>query len=610
MKGSLLLVLLILPMAQAQPDRTILQAGAPPPPANISAAVNGNFGPGQTLYYWVVARYPIGVSPPQGPAVVLNAPNTLSVTRNVLVNWSSAPGATGYDLVRTSTPAIQSCSSCLFASNTAATTFTDDGSISPSSYTLASPASPATALLQLNNRDQAVPQINVSINGGPFVPLLYGSAGALPAGTGSELQYRASASAFGALPGSSVSGADLALGGNLAVGTSLLDNNTALTAPTSPALAKTGSGTGTTWGYQIVARNLIGGSDLSVEATISGNATLDGSHFIGITVPACQSGSIFFDIYRSTAAGTPGSVGQISPLAGVACSGTLNDTGLAVQYVNFSGFPGVVENSIGVGISTPLVVTSNGSAFGCVAQANNDVVFNQFDSGTGLSVLTRTSCPTFDYNAFWVDVIVDSNRNAQATSVDIELIPGLVSTRDGYTSLRAGTNVGDHVTFPGVLAAFNPELFIDPTSTVGAWSGFSFGDLGDGAIRFHGASFYGARIGNSGNLTVNASTEAVGYDVADISGNVTSPLLIGFRSNLSAATDIWSFKASGTAAIGLPTTTFAAMVAYADSAEVYCSDCQVTTVAANVVSNATCKASGAGAVASRIGGAWKCTYTP
>ncbi len=82
------------------------------------------------------------------------------------------------------------------------------------------------------------------------------------------------------------------------------------------------------------------------------------------------------------------------------------------------------------------------------------------------------------------------------------------------------------------------------------------------------------------------------------------------HSNIAAATSRWSFYSAGTAAIGLPVTTFSALVAYADAAMVYCSDCQVTTVAANVVTNATCKALGSGSVAKRIGGTWKCEYMP
>lgn len=48
------------------------------------------------------------------------------------------------------------------------------------------------------------------------------SGGANPAGSGSELQYRSNGTTFGALTGSSVSGANLTLGGNLGVGKRLL----------------------------------------------------------------------------------------------------------------------------------------------------------------------------------------------------------------------------------------------------------------------------------------------------------------------------------------------------------------------------------------------------
>lgn len=55
---------------------------------------------------------------------------------------------------------------------------------------------------------------------------------------------------------------------------------------------------------------------------------------------------------------------------------------------------------------------------------------------------------------------------------------------------------------------------------------------------------------------------------------------------------------------------FSSLGTPAAGTQIYCSDCQVTTVAANVVSDATCKNGGGGALAVRIGGAWKCTYTP
>lgn len=56
--------------------------------------------------------------------------------------------------------------------------------------------------------------------------------------------------------------------------------------------------------------------------------------------------------------------------------------------------------------------------------------------------------------------------------------------------------------------------------------------------------------------------------------------------------------------------TFATLPSESNGALFYCSDCQVTTVTANVVTNATCLGSGGGAFALGIGGLWKCTYTP
>lgn len=61
---------------------------------------------------------------------------------------------------------------------------------------------------------------------------------------------------------------------------------------------------------------------------------------------------------------------------------------------------------------------------------------------------------------------------------------------------------------------------------------------------------------------------------------------------------------------GLTTLAFASLGTPADGFAYYCSDCKVTTVAANVVSDSTCTNGGSGSFALRAGGAWKCSYLP
>ncbi len=79
----------------------------------------------------------------------------------------------------------------------------------------------------------------------------------------------------------------------------------------------------------------------------------------------------------------------------------------------------------------------------------------------------------------------------------------------------------------------------------------------------------------------------------------------------------WDLTVRATGQVEFPTLAFAdiaTMEGYVNAPKngsmFYCSDCQVTTVAANVVSNATCKAGGGGSFAKRVNGAWKCEYMP
>jgi len=56
----------------------------------------------RTLYYWVVTRFPIGVTV-SGPFTVRNAADVLNVSQYVQIVWIPALGAVSYDLLRTPT---------------------------------------------------------------------------------------------------------------------------------------------------------------------------------------------------------------------------------------------------------------------------------------------------------------------------------------------------------------------------------------------------------------------------------------------------------------------------------------------------------------------------
>lgn len=223
-----------------------------------------------------------------------------------------------------------------------------------------------------------------------------GGGSATPAGSDGQVQYN--------------------LSDALAASSSFVINTTALPVPAAPTLGTVGTTGSTTYGYTIVAKNLIGGSAPSAEATIAtGNATLSAMNYVTVTVPACSDERVTgFDIYRTTHA----AIGLIAQ--NVACGSTTNDTGLSVIQP-FTSTPSS-DYSQGIGSDLPYVNTSAGSCFGTNCFANNDILFPFQNSGTGLSVLSRTSASEFDYIGLFSDVIVDStNHVAYAAAFDLEV---------------------------------------------------------------------------------------------------------------------------------------------------------------------------------------------
>lgn len=107
---------------------------------------------------------------------------------------------------------------------------------------------------------------------------------------------------------------------------------TQLAVPTANTACSLGSGT--TWVYQIVAKDVNGGAIASSTLSRSCNATLDGSHTVTIST-GTSAGATTYDIYRVTSPGTPsttGKIGSASPAFSAATTTplvSLVDNGLA-----------------------------------------------------------------------------------------------------------------------------------------------------------------------------------------------------------------------------------------------------------------------------------------
>ncbi len=178
-------------------------------------------------------------------------------------------------------------------------------------------------------------------------------------------------------------------------------STTQLATPATPTVAVLGTAGSTTWAYKIVAKSGSGGV-LGVTAastagqTTTGNATLTAANFNTITW-AATVGAASYDIYRTTAGGTPSTTGLIGNLKAQILSDqtiapTFNDTGLTGDSTTAP-----TVNTTGAAVFGGPVTFASGGAFLdassltaiTTAGAGTYTAAAMVGSGSGLNVITR-----------------------------------------------------------------------------------------------------------------------------------------------------------------------------------------------------------------------------
>lgn len=165
MERMIVSLLLVVALLHGQ-EQVTFSSSAPPAPSSVGASAFGARG-GATLYYWVVARYPGGASSPSmAMAFSTVGAGNLTGSNYVRVSWAPAAGATGYDVLRSDTPMFPgpTCAACAVVLNTASTSVDDNGG-AMSAYPPGGlqTAVPVTASFTINNRDGAVPYLNLQL---------------------------------------------------------------------------------------------------------------------------------------------------------------------------------------------------------------------------------------------------------------------------------------------------------------------------------------------------------------------------------------------------------------------------------------------------------------
>lgn len=167
--AALFMLLAVCASAQVQGDTLTLQGPSPSGAQQISATAVGANG-STNLYYMVATRYPQGLvlSGPVLAASTLGIAN-LDGTNYVQVGWQAANGATGYYVVRGTTPTFLStgaCTSCVVVANTTATTFSDQGGATTNYPPAGVPnAGAATFNMILDNTSESLPYLRTLLNG-------------------------------------------------------------------------------------------------------------------------------------------------------------------------------------------------------------------------------------------------------------------------------------------------------------------------------------------------------------------------------------------------------------------------------------------------------------
>lgn len=212
--------------------------------------------------------------------------------------------------------------------------------------------------------------------------------------------------------------------GNFLVGTSSL-NNPALSTPSAPVITNSGTPGVEAYGYTLLARNVVNTTSASAEgATATGNATLDATNYNIVTPPACATGQLSWDVYRTTDPNF--NIGFIGP---VACAGNLHDTGLP----GIGPFTPLGRNTTTGAYLAGSLHVATGLFVGdpAIIQYRLDPVDQPILVGNGtyrdtfLELLTPTpgdgsSAGTFiDFNYF-NNTAVSGNRSARAVEIGVD----------------------------------------------------------------------------------------------------------------------------------------------------------------------------------------------
>jgi hypothetical protein len=314
-----------------QTDGTLqLFTGSPAAPSQISVSVTGPPG-SRTLCFWVVARYPVGNASAVQPQCIVNAPDVFTSANYATISWTPLQGATGYDVVRLPGQTLQSCTTCLVASNTTSTSVRDNGS-GLTSYTVTNVGG-TQCTFYINNRDYPLPRIIEQCT----LPFQFGQCIIFP-----DLTQQCTAAGGGG------------------TGVTLINTTTPVT------------------GGPITTIGTIACPTCVVNVTASSPVVSSGGTTPNISCPTCGTGT-----------GTVTNIGTTSPITG----GPITTTGTIACATCLTGTPANHLVTLGVGTQAINTVATTGTS-GQVLTSNGVAADPTFQAGaTGTVTNIATTSP-------------------------------------------------------------------------------------------------------------------------------------------------------------------------------------------------------------------------
>lgn len=287
-----------------------------------------------------------------------------------------------------------------------------------------------------------------------------------------------------------------------------------LATPSAPTVAVVGTTGSTTWAYKVVAKDGNGGTVGTTAASsagqvTTGNATLTAANYNNITWTAV-SGAQSYDIYRTTAGGTPNTTGKIGNVVTQIISDTtlplsLQDTGLTgdastAPSTNTTGaayFAGPVTFAAGGAFSdttTLTAITTAGAATWTAAQI--------VGAGEGTNLITRNcnGASRTDVTDTATNIVAAISGAVVGSSVEVDVKN--ISSAGQDLTLSGGVGV----TFPNDTALTIP-------SGASAILLFRVTNVGAPAVTVYLEETYGGAITDSnGNRIIDLSATASAVD--------------------------------------------------------------------------------------------------